>query len=67
MFGVIISAVIALVVAICTFVLATFVGATLFRGEAGYGFALICAPLGAVVGGASAFVIAIRKLNFPRN
>jgi len=66
MFGVLISAVIALVVAICAFVFATFIGATFFSSEAGYGFGLLFAPLGALVAGATAFIVALRKLNFPK-
>lgn len=64
MFGVLIAVVIAFVVAVCAFFLATVVGATFFRGEAGYGFGLVLAPLGALVAAVIAFFVALRRLNF---
>jgi hypothetical protein len=60
--AVLVSAVAALIAASCAFALITFIGARFFSGEAGYGVGLAFGPLGALLAGAMAFVVAFRKI-----
>jgi hypothetical protein len=55
------SAAVALVSAICAWVLVTFIGAKLFRGQMSYGVGLMFGPLAALVGGGAVFIVLFRK------
>lgn len=52
----------ALFSALSAFVLIAFIGAKVFRSEAGYGFGLGFGPLAAVLTGAVMFVVIFRKI-----
>jgi hypothetical protein len=58
--AVILSAIAALFSSICTFVLMAIIGATCFRGEAGYGFSLMFGPIAALVAGILTFITVFR-------
>jgi hypothetical protein len=60
--AVVTSAAAAIVSAICAFVLATFIGAKLIRGEMSYGVGLLFGPLAAVIVGGADFIVLFRKL-----
>ena len=62
MSAVLISAVAAIFAAICAFAVIAFVGAAFFPGEGGYGFGLILCPIGALLAGATTFVVVFRRV-----
>jgi hypothetical protein len=56
------SAAVALVSAICSWVLVIFIGAKLFPGEMSYGVGLMFGPLAALIVGGAVFIVLFRKI-----
>jgi hypothetical protein len=56
------AAAVAIISAICAWVLVTFIGAKLFSGEMSYGVGLVFGPLAALLVGGAVFVVLFRKV-----